>query len=449
MDGKPVNNINALEMSDTPYKTPIMSDANSEEVGDIMGKMPSWANRWGISITSILLLMVLISTYFIRFPETLDAKVIVSSSAPPVKMVSRSSAPIQKLLVGNNDLVREGDILCILSNSSKYGDVELVAKYATLIDTSITLVEVKDKLHIPSGLQLGELQTQYTELLQSIQQYKFFLSQNTYKAKVEYLVSQSNLQTRLIGELEKKSHLLKEQLDLGHQHFEIDSGLALEKVISRLAYDETRRKFIDEKINTEGNDISILENKLLEREYKKNISETLLELQEKDNELQQKIRDAAKKFRGVYAIWQQNYIIKSPIAGRIVLFNYWKENQFVQVGENILTIIPQVSKYVVKGSVGMIGAGKVKNGQKVLIKLYAYPYKEYGVLVGSVNSMSTVSMDSAFALEIILKRGLTTNLNKKILEHHQLEGMGEILLDDKSVFERLFENIFGSWRKHV
>ncbi|WP_142687541.1 HlyD family secretion protein [Chitinophaga polysaccharea] len=449
MNGQSVDNKHVPEMSDMAYVAPVMGDGNSEEVGDIMGKMPSWASRWGITVTSILLLVVLTSTYFIHFPETLDAKVIVSSSAPPIRMVSRASAPIQKLLVGNNELVKEGDILCVLSNSSKYGDVELVAKYATLIDTSITPFEIKDKLLIPSGLQLGELQTQYTELLQSIQQYKFFLSQNTYKAKVEYLVSQSKLQTRLIRELEKKSHMLKEQLDLRHEHFEIDSGLALEKVISRLDYDETRRKFIDEKINTEGNDINILENMLLEREYKKNISETMLELQGKDNELQQKIRDAAKKFRGLYAVWQQNYIFKSPIAGRVVLFNYWKENQFVQTGENVLTVIPQMSKYIVKGSVGMIGAGKVKNGQKVLIKLYAYPYKEYGVLIGSVNSISTVSMDSSFALEISLKRGLTTNLNKKISEYHQLEGMGEILLDDKSIFERLFENIFGSWRKYV
>jgi hypothetical protein len=66
---------------------------------------------------------------------------------------------------------------------------------------------------------------------------------------------------------------------------------------------------------------------------------------------------------------------------------------------------------------------------------------------GKVISRSAVAMDSTFLLEIELEKGLTTNAGKVIPAQPQLDGIGEILTEDKSVLQRLFEKVYGKWRR--
>jgi multidrug resistance efflux pump len=111
-----------------------------------------------------------------------------------------------------------------------------------------------------------------------------------------------------------------------------------------------------------------------------------------------------KSFGAQWQMWQQKYLIKSPVTGKAVFFNVWKENQYVNANDPILMVVPPVQQYVVKASLPIDGAGKVKADQKVLIKLSAYPYNEFGMLQGKVKHISTVALDTSFALEMTYKR---------------------------------------------
>ncbi|WP_142683875.1 HlyD family secretion protein [Chitinophaga polysaccharea] len=422
-------------------------EIRSEEVQEIMGEMPAWIFRWGISLVGILIIGIFIGSYFMKYPDIILSKVTISSINPPVKLIARSSAPIQRILVQNNKEVAPGQVICVLSNPAHYEDVERVTAFRASIDSSIYLFRIIDQLNIPSGLQLGELQAQYTELFQAVEQYRFFMTHNSYKAKVGHLLTQATYQAKLATELKKKDVVLQEQLKIQHNRYAIDSTLVTDRVISRFEFEEARKKLLDQKMNTEGNYSSILQSMLQEKEYQKNITETELQLQGEENNLQQRIRDASRRFQGAYAVWRQNYVLSSPISGKVLFFKYWKENQFIQSGEGVLMIVPSTQQYLARGTIGINGAGKIRAGQKVLIKLSAYPFEEYGMLRGYVTSRSTVSMDSTFALEISLNDGLKTNAAKQIPIQPQFEGIGEILTEDKSVFQRLFEKVYGKWRR--
>lgn len=422
-------------------------DRRSEEVQEIMGRMPSWLVRRGITLVAILMLVIGVGAYFFKYPDVIPATVTISSSTPPVKLVARSNLPIQQLFVKGNETVKENQVLCILANASKYEDLQRIAAITGQIDTTVFLARTLEHIEVPTGLQMGELQANYAELYQAIQDYRFYLSHNSYGTTLSSLSKQAAYTGALNQELDKRERMLQEQLKLQHNRFAADSSLVKDRVISRAEYETSRKTMLDQQMSTQTNRSSIIQNSLQQTEYQKNIAEISQQKQSQENTLQQKIRDASSRFSGQYAQWEQSYIIKSPIAGIVTFFKFWKENQFVQAGEGVMMVTPPTQQYLARGELGIDRSGKIEAGQDVLIKLSAYPFEEYGMLRGKVVSRSAVAMDSIYFLEIKLENGLKTNAGKVIPDQPQLEGVGEILTEDKSVLQRLFEKVFGKWRR--
>lgn len=418
----------------------------SEEVQEIMGRFPSWITRWGISLMAFLFVGLLVGAGFFKYPDIIPAKVTISSANPPVKIIARNNLPIQSVLVENNRLVVTDQILCILSNTASFDDVLAVSQIARTIDTSRDLKEIAYNFR-PDPMNLGDLQNDYISLLQALMNYRFFLEHNGYASKIGHLKEQSGYQSELSEQLSKKDGRLKEQLNIQQQRFSLDSLLVAQTVMSRVEYEAAQKDLLNQQINTEGNYATILQSKLQEKEIQKNMTDAIIQYQIDENTLLQKIRDAAKAYSGSYAKWEEMYVLRTPVSGKVVFFKYWKENQVVQAGEAVMIVTPPIQRYIARGDISVLGAGKVKPNQKVQIKLFAYPYEEYGSLKGTVKSKSSVAMDTTFAIDIDLVDGLHTNSDRLIPEQAQIDGIAEIMTENKSLLQRLFENVYGKHRR--
>lgn len=425
-----------------------LQDTRSEEVMEIIGKMPSWITRRGISLIGLIFIGILISAWFFKYPDTIVSRIIISSGNPPVKLVARSSLPIQQIFVSNNEQVSANQTLCILSNSAIYGDMQKILPLAQQLDTIVDLYTAIQKIKVPAGLQLGDLQPAYTDLCLAIQGYLFFIAHNAYRTTIGSLTKQAAYNGQLQQELSDKEHMLQEQLRLEHNRFAADSTLVKDRIISPLEYEESKRKMLDQQMNTGSNRSSMIQNSLQQIGYQKDIAQLTLQKHSEENSLQQKIKEAIRRFNGQYAQWEQSYVIKSPTKGKITFFKYWKENQFVTAGEGIMMVTPPMHEYVARGTIGIDNAGKIKTGQNVMIKLPAYPFEEYGTLKGQIIGRSIVAMDGNFSLEIKLENGLTTKTGKTIPPQPELEATGEILTENKSILERLFERVVGKLNTH-
>lgn len=82
---------------------------------------------------------------------------------------------------------------------------------------------------------------------------------------------------------------------------------------------------------------------------------------------------------------------------------------------------------------------KVKKGQKVIVKLYDFPYQEYGVLNARIQQISTNSKNSY--IDIIFPNGLRTSYNKSILVNKELKGNAEVVVQDTLLIEKIFYQI--------
>ena len=83
------------------------------------------------------------------------------------------------------------------------------------------------------------------------------------------------------------------------------------------------------------------------------------------------------------------------------------------------------------------GAGKVKIGQRVNIKLIDYPFREYGMVRGVVEAKSLVAEDEKYAVMIALPRGLKTNYGKDLVFNKKMNGLADIVTEDVSLFLRI------------
>jgi multidrug efflux pump subunit AcrA (membrane-fusion protein) len=317
-----------------------LEDTRSEEVTEIIGKMPHWIIRRGITIISVLCVVILTGAYFFKYPDLILAKVTISSGNPPVKLVARNSLPIQQIFVKNDQAVKANQVLCVFSNAARYDDVMLIASLTRQIDTSMDIRNFVHTVTFPVGLQLGDLQSNYVELFQAAQNLKFFLQHNAYDATIGSLSRQVSYSGQLQAEQNSKLHLQQKQLAIQQRQFAADSSLLSAKVISRVEYEESQKRMLDQQMNSGNNRTISLQNKLQESEYAKNIALTTLQKQSEANDLLQRTKDAIRRFQGAFAQWEQNYVLKSPTAGKVSFFSIWKENQFVTAGEGIMMIIP-------------------------------------------------------------------------------------------------------------
>ena len=87
----------------------------SDEVQEIMNYVPHWIVRGGITIVFITILMLLVVSWLIKYPDVIKARVTVMSQTPPIKVVARSTGKLT-LYVKDHDAVIPGAILAVIES---------------------------------------------------------------------------------------------------------------------------------------------------------------------------------------------------------------------------------------------------------------------------------------------------------------------------------------------
>lgn len=87
--------------------------------------------------------------------------------------------------------------------------------------------------------------------------------------------------------------------------------------------------------------------------------------------------------------------------------------------------------------------GKVQLNQKVILRLNAFPYQEYGFVEGKLNYISAIPSDSGYAASALLPKQLLTNYNRQLIAIVGLSAEADIITQKQSLLQRLFYNLRG------
>lgn len=447
----PVNQYDQIEVysdEDKGLSQSKLPEMETQEVDEIMSKMPNWLIRKGAGLLLGIVLMLLLFSYFIHYPDTREIDVEISSIIPPLKLITPSSGRIQELLVEDNQQVKANGVICILENPADYNSILTLKKVVTVLESSIPpVINVLDSI-MEQNIQVGELQPSYVNLLNSLKQYHFALNNNLIEKKILELKIQSNYYDLLNEELLEKDSLLLLQLSLERKRFRIDSILKNENVISNSDFYNAQSNYLNKSITHKETDFSIIENQLQKRECIKSIIDLEQQKFIDEENLKSNINENVKKIAAELRAWEQKFVVKSPAKGRIIYFKTWRRNQYIESNEPIAMVVPESKEFICYGKLSLNGAGKVRVSQKVLIKLDAFPFEEFGVIVGRVKSISPVALDSFYKLEIELNE-LATARNNLIVDQPILRGKAEVITDDKTILSRIFEKLLSPNSTHL
>lgn len=413
----------------------------SPEIVAIMGRVPGRVTRQGTLLVCLVCVALLLGAVFFRYPDVIQTPITIYSDVPPVQLVSAKSLAIQHLFVQNGQQVKRGAILCVMNNAGDFSDIMAAKEWVTGWDTNSGISPPLSTAKAPVLHRLGELQYLYDEWMQAVATYLFFLRNPDYRSKIKGLSDQAGAQATLSGHLMAKTSHLQQQLEVANHRYQYDSILAAKSYMSALEYEKEQTELLNKHINLENNYGNIMESVIREKAFRNELGLAAADFRKEDYMLRQKINDLARQFAARYVIWEQDYVWRSPVDGKVTFFKFWKENQFVTAGEPIMIVSAPVKKYLARGTIDVKGSGKVRPGQKAVIKLSTYPYLDYGSLKGKLNTISNVSLNGKFAIEIFLGDRLVTTAGKNIPNQPLLEGVAEIETDNKSILQRLFQKI--------
>lgn len=103
------------------------------------------------------------------------------------------------------------------------------------------------------------------------------------------------------------------------------------------------------------------------------------------------------------------------------------------------TIVEKESTPVCTMMLPAQGSGKVKVGQRALVRLISFPDHEFGYLEGRVERISdTPSAEGNYVVEIHLPKGLVTNSGVQLPSNRRMQGSADIIIDDIRLLVRLF-----------
>ena len=95
----------------------------SEEVQEIMGRVPPAIERYGITVIACIILLLLVGSFFFRCPDAIDAPIVITNSTPPVNIMSKTSGKIVEIFKQNEDSVHVGELLSVIESDADYKDV--------------------------------------------------------------------------------------------------------------------------------------------------------------------------------------------------------------------------------------------------------------------------------------------------------------------------------------
>lgn len=423
-------------------KTDILDniELRSENVQDILTKPPHWMVRWGNMVIFIILMMVLVMSWFIKYPEFIPAPIIVTSQNPPEKIEARISSRIEKILIKDHQNVKKNDILMILQSTSNYDDV---LKLKKLMDSITPGRLFSFPINQTSNFRLGELQSDYNSFAKAFQDEKLFSRLQPYSP--DNLAASEGLSeySGRIATLKQQLNLENAKFDLSEKNFSRSQSLFDQGVISKMELENEKIKYLQAEQNLKTIHISLSQlqegiSNLQKTKRSANINSEKDKINYSSQTLQlfEQLRKSLKQ-------WEQNYLVVSSTNGVVSFQQFCGENQFVKSGDAIMTILP-TDKMAVAGrmQVPSINSGKVIPGEKVLIKLDNYRYQEYGIVEGKVQNISLSPDEKGnYYVDVILPKGLKTSYNKNLSFDKELKGNAEIVTEDLRLIERFFYQI--------
>lgn len=421
-------------------------EKRSEEISDIIDRMPMTFGRWLAVVVSILALFIIIFGWIIKYHDVVSGTIKINTNNFPIKLISNTYGKII-LFKQPQDVVETDEYIAIIQNSAKTEDVkEIIVRINAFDPNNENLFKSNS---FPEKVSLGELNTKYYSFLTSLKNRINYIYDNPYEQQLKAILEDIQWKKKLLEENDIVFNTAKEKLNIAKKWQDKDTTLINKNVISEFDLDNSKNEYLSILQNVQGlsRDITSLKMQIIEAENR--YKQLEIEKYDKTKQIQLELLSAYHELKDNLKSWEQKYVFIAPFNGKVEFLDFLADNQFIESGKQLFSIIPEEDTPLGQMLLPSTGAGKVSVGSKVLIKLDNYPYREFGSIEGSVKSISLTTNEQIISQNTInfyliiveLPQGLTTNYGETLNFKYEIVGSADIIVKERRLIQRLFDNL--------
>jgi multidrug resistance efflux pump len=418
-------------------------ELRSEEVQEILTRVPHWMIRWGTVVFSIIILMLFFTSWMLKYPDIITTQIIITTTIPPEKLVAKVSGKMEAILVKDRAIVSRNTPLAVIENSANYKAVFLLK---SIVDT-INIDKSKFPFELLKSTQLGEVESSFA-IFQ-----KESITDNL-NSKLQPYQVEGNAQSYEAIQLKERLSLLESQksnnqseLVLQKSDLERYQGLFNKGIIATEELEKHKLTYLQVERSYKGLLSTISQLKSSLNELHKNSKTTQINESKESVNLERNVIQAFYGLKKAIKDWELTYVLRSSIDGKVSFLQIWTANQFVNAGDNVFTVIPtKQTVFIGKVKAPALNSGKIKVGQDVNIRLANYPDREFGIIKGKIQAISlTPDKEGNLLINVSLPKGLQTSYKKQIVFQQEMSGTADIVTQDLRLIERLlyqFRDVF-------
>ncbi|MBD1895489.1 MULTISPECIES: HlyD family efflux transporter periplasmic adaptor subunit [unclassified Coleofasciculus] len=364
-----------LSDSNPDFLRPVSSD-------EFLPPISRWTTLGGLFLVGTFGVAVMLAAYT-QYNITVKAAAVVRPIGELRIVQAATEGTIKSISVKENQVVKQGDAIAILDNSQLQtkksqlqGNIQNNQQQLSQIAAQISALDSQQKAewnlmnrNIASAqADLGRNQRDYQE------------KQITTKAEVQEAqasVDLARVQMNQYQQLANTGAIAQLQIKEKEEAFKAAQA-RLQRAKAMLNPSAAPVVIANERIAQEratGESTLATLNK-----ERKTLIQRQIEIQNQLNSDTRELKQIGMEL--------QKSVIRAPASGTILKLELRNASQVVRAAEPIAQIAPSNTPLIVKARVAAQDIGKVAVGQKVQMRVSAYPYPDYGTLSGKVSAIA-------------------------------------------------------------
>ncbi len=439
MEDKNNTNINKSQPLETsPLPDSYDVELRSEEVQEVMGNVPPWILRRGIIVLALFLLVLLVGSWFFKYPETVSANLTLTTDNPPATIVAKTTGKIEAIYVDDLDTIVAGTPLALIESTASLSDILYLE---SVLAQGLSAISSSKEFYIRNSyLKLGSLQNAWSSLQNQLEAYNNFIRLDYYPRKIEAIAREIEARESLYLSNKKQQEIIEKQHLLEKKAYDRVMSLKEKNFMAESEFEQATAKFLQSEI-TVNNMLASMEGLLID---KMKLEETLVDMEHKYVE-ERNLQNTALKslvwqLQNEIASWKMNYLLISPVDGQVSFTEVWAVNQNVSGGQLVFTVVPSTSTMLVgKAKLPVNRSGKVKAGQQVHVSFDNFPENQFGMVRAVVKSKSLTPLpDGFYVLELSFPHGLKTSYGEQLPISQEMTANAKIITEDTRLLEQFF-----------
>lgn len=416
-----------------------------ERLTDLIGHPPGWLLRSGSVLLGGITLLMLTLAWYIRYPDLMEAPVIVTSDHPPLDVITDHTGIIDSIYIRNGDRVDVGQMLVYMSNTATLADIGIWRSWLESMIGS----NRPDSLHgpPPPSLALGELHPGYTLISQKYQEWSRWVGDKSVDEKIKAFEAEIGTTRQLMASLQQQIDIYDQELDLQHKSLGRDETLYKDGVISMADREKATSGYLAASRQREALATGLLSHRLRMNQLEALILDQRISYDDQLLTLHTTLRTLCREALTSIAKWDEQYCLRAQIPGIVSIPGQRVSHIHIQAGESLMSIIPEEEGSIyARANVSTAGMGQIEVGDRVILRLEAWPYKQYGTLASRVEEIARVPMageqeDKTFEIRMSLSEPVVTTTGVALPLKPLESGTARIITRDRRILERWLDQL--------